>query len=58
MTSDPDIYRTAFVQFVGTPPFNVKAFDALPPGLDGLQEDMLTWTPDPFGSGGIGLLAP
>ena len=41
---------SAFAQLVGTLLFNLNTFDALLPNLDWLQEDLLIWTPDAFGS--------
>jgi hypothetical protein len=43
-------WLSAFVQFVGTLLFNVNTIDALLPSLDWLQEDLLIWAPDVFGS--------
>lgn len=43
-------WLSAFTQFAGTLFFNVNTFDALLPSLDWLQEDLLIWTPDAFGS--------
>jgi len=43
-------WLSAFVQFVGTVLFNLNTFDALLPGLDWLQEDLLVWAPDVIGS--------
>ena len=43
-------WLSAFTQFVGTILFNANTFDALIPGLDWLQEDLLIWTPDVLGS--------
>lgn len=43
-------WLSAFTQFIGTILFNVNTFDALLPGLDWLQEDLLIWTPDAMGS--------
>jgi hypothetical protein len=43
-------WLSAFTQLVGTVLFNVNTFDALLPGLDWLQEDLLIWTPDALGS--------
>ncbi len=43
-------WLSAFTQFVGTLLFNLNTFDALLPGIDWLQEDLLIWTPDALGS--------
>jgi preprotein translocase subunit SecG len=43
-------WLSAFTQLVGTVLFNVNTFDALLPGLDWLQEDLLIWVPDALGS--------
>jgi hypothetical protein len=43
-------WLSAMTQFVGTLLFNLNTFDALVPGLDWLQEDLLVWTPDALGS--------
>lgn len=43
-------WLSAFVQFVGTLLFNMNTFDALLPGLDWFQEDLLIWAPDVAGS--------
>jgi len=43
-------WLSAFTQFTGTLLFNINTFDALLPSLDWLQEDLLIWTPDAFGS--------
>lgn len=42
-------WLSAFVQFIGTLLFNVNTLDALLPGVDWLQEDLLIWTPDIIG---------
>jgi hypothetical protein len=42
-------WLSAFVQFVGTLLFNLNTLDALLPGLDWLQQDLLVWTPDIIG---------
>lgn len=38
------------LQFAGTLLFNINTFDALLPGLDWLQQDLVIWTPDFAGS--------
>jgi len=38
------------LQFVGTVLFNLNTFDALIPGLDWLQQDLVIWAPDVAGS--------
>ena len=43
-------WLSAFTQFVGTLLFNINTFDALLPGLDWLQEDLLIWAPDAVGA--------
>lgn len=43
-------WLSAFTQLIGTMFFNMNTFDALLPGLDWLQEDLLIWTPDVLGS--------
>jgi hypothetical protein len=43
-------WLSAFTQLVGTVLFNANTFDALLPGLDWLQEDLLIWFPDVLGS--------
>jgi hypothetical protein len=43
-------WLSACSQLVGTLLFNLNTFDALLPGLDWLQEDLLIWTPDVLGS--------
>jgi hypothetical protein len=43
-------WLSTFVQLIGTLLFNVNTFDALVPGLDWLQKDLLIWTPDVIGS--------
>jgi hypothetical protein len=43
-------WLSAASQLVGTLLFNLNTFDALLPGLDWLQEDLLIWTPDALGS--------
>jgi hypothetical protein len=43
-------WTSAFTQFVGTVLFNFNTFDALIPGLDSLQEDLVIWGPDALGS--------
>jgi hypothetical protein len=43
-------WLSAFVQFIGVLLFNVNTLDALLPGLEWLQEDLLIWTPDVIGS--------
>jgi hypothetical protein len=43
-------WLSAFTQFVGTLLFNVNTFDALLPGIDWLQQDLLIWMPDIIGS--------
>ena len=43
-------WLSAFTQLVGTLLFNLNTFDALLPGLDWLQEDLLIWAPDAVGS--------
>jgi hypothetical protein len=43
-------WLSAFTQLAGTALFNINTFDALLPGLDWLQEDLLIWTPDALGS--------
>ena len=43
-------WLSAFTQFAGTLLFNINTFDALLPSLDWLQEDLLIWAPDAFGS--------
>jgi hypothetical protein len=43
-------WTSAFTQFVGTVLFNFNTFDALIPGLDWLQEDLVIWGPDVLGS--------
>lgn len=42
-------WLSAAIQFVGTLLFNVNTADAMLPGLDWLQEDLLIWTPDIVG---------
>jgi hypothetical protein len=43
-------WLSAFAQLAGTLLFNLNTFDALLPGLDWLQEDLLIWAPDAAGS--------
>lgn len=43
-------WLSTFIQFLGTLLFNANTFDSLLPGLDWLQQDLLIWTPDIFGS--------
>ncbi len=43
-------WTSAFTQFVGTVLFNFNTLDALIPGLDWLQEDLVIWGPDALGS--------
>ena len=43
-------WLSAFTQFAGTLLFNINTFDALLPGLDWFQEDLLIWAPDAVGS--------
>jgi hypothetical protein len=43
-------WTSAFTQFIGTLLFNLNTFDALIPGLDWLQEDLIIWGPDAVGS--------
>jgi len=41
---------SAFIQLTGTILFNINTFDALLPGLDWLQEDLIVWAPDAVGA--------
>ncbi len=43
-------WLSTFIQFVGTLLFNINTFDALLPGLNWFQADLLIWTPDIIGS--------
>ncbi len=43
-------WLSALIQFAGTLLFNMNTLDALLPGLNWLQQDVLIWTPDVIGS--------
>ncbi len=43
-------WLAAFIQFIGTLLFNMNTADALLPGLNWMQQDLLIWTPDVIGS--------
>jgi len=43
-------WLSAAIQLVGTVLFNINTLDALLPGLNWLQQDLVIWTPDMIGS--------